>query len=187
MKNFIKWFLIILGVVILLAWISTFFESDESKADNEFHKIVWAIESAQSETEIDSLFLKFDAFLKEHNDAGLAVKIDSIKQSKPVYIEKIEKEKRAKLEKQIEENKVNAFFAAKSFVEKRLKAPSTAKWPYSGDENVRINYSWEKGNYIVLLWVDAQNAFGAMLRNNFLVEVHQKDQSNWTLINIVEL
>jgi hypothetical protein len=46
-----------------------------------------------------------------------------------------------------------------------LKAPSTAKFPTLDRDFVREH---ENGNWRVAAWVDAQNAFGAMIRTHFI-------------------
>lgn len=57
---------------------------------------------------------------------------------------------------------------AKDVVKANLKSPSSAKFPFSyGDSDVSITKS--EDTYIVKAWVDAENSFGAKLRNNFTV------------------
>lgn len=60
----------------------------------------------------------------------------------------------------------DAFFCAKHIVEASLKAPSTAKFCQLTDATVT---HLGNGEYMVEGWVDAENSFGAMLRNNFIV------------------
>ena len=50
----------------------------------------------------------------------------------------------------------------------KLKAPSTAKFAGSG-ETTRTDLGG--GLYRVVSWVDAQNSFGAMIRQRFICEV----------------
>lgn len=60
-----------------------------------------------------------------------------------------------------------AFNDAKDEVEKRLKAPSTAKFCKEYEaEILRDGNTWT-----VEGWVDAENSFGAMLRNKFVVKL----------------
>lgn len=59
---------------------------------------------------------------------------------------------------------------AKKEIEKNLKAPSTAK--FQKDDEIYVISS--KGNFYVTLYVDAQNSFGAMIRQTFEVEVNLK-------------
>lgn len=63
--------------------------------------------------------------------------------------------------------KWDAIAACRSFVQDRLKAPSTAKFPVS-PLAVRVAgpATWDIRGY-----VDAQNAFGAMLRNDYRCSV----------------
>lgn len=60
-----------------------------------------------------------------------------------------------------------AFIDAKSEVEKQLKAPSTAEFCKEYEtEIIRNGNTWS-----IEGWVDAQNSFGAMLRNDFVVKI----------------
>lgn len=54
--------------------------------------------------------------------------------------------------------------AAQGFARDRLKAPRTAKFPYSMDISITDNGN---GNYTVNGYVDSENSFGAMLRTDF--------------------
>lgn len=64
-----------------------------------------------------------------------------------------------------EKNEHAAYSAAKRLVSSKLKNPSTAKFPsyYSGEMSMtRSGSTWTvKG------WVDAENGFGGVVRNNF--------------------
>ncbi|TSK09113.1 MAG: zinc ribbon domain-containing protein [Geobacter sp.] len=89
--------------------------------------------------------------------------------------------------KQEENDSIDARTYAKMYVEKTLKAPSTAKWPNVLDFGVapkkdkkgkRIKDIWEVSGY-----VDAQNSFAAMIRTNWYVQL-QKVGSSWVLLDI---
>lgn len=55
-------------------------------------------------------------------------------------------------------------------VTEQLRSPSTAQFPsFSGGE-ARVNQDTDS-TYIVIAWVDASNAFGAPIRNNFACEI----------------
>lgn len=62
------------------------------------------------------------------------------------------------------DTKYNAWLMAKEFVKKELKSPSTASFPSFDERNVNKLGS---NFYEVTGYVDAQNGFGATLRNNF--------------------
>ena len=78
-----------------------------------------------------------------------------------------------------------AFTISKHFVERTLKAPGSADFPY-------LDYSADylgNNTYLVKSYVDAQNSFGAKLRMHYVVKLKYNggewaDQSNWTLIDI---
>lgn len=65
-----------------------------------------------------------------------------------------------------------AFGAAKEAVLKNLKAPATAQFPEYVDEFVD---DLEGGQFRVTSYVDAQNGFGAMIRNDFTCVVIQRE------------
>jgi len=67
------------------------------------------------------------------------------------------------------------------FVDERLKAPATADFkPGYSDSVTRI----EGQRYRVISWVDAQNSFGAKIRNHFIGEVEQIEKDRWILISL---
>ncbi len=73
-----------------------------------------------------------------------------------------------------------AKYEAMHFVLGRIKTPSTASFPEPISEWVCIKQG--DGSYIVSAHVDAQNLFGAMLRNNFKAVVQQEPGSDdWRL------
>jgi hypothetical protein len=74
-------------------------------------------------------------------------------------------------------HKANAWHYATVFVKKRLKAPSTADFE---KEYVRNNGNvWEVGGF-----VNAQNGFGAKLRNGFYCKLEYNNKT-WTEISTV--
>jgi hypothetical protein len=64
-----------------------------------------------------------------------------------------------------------AYYLARKVCEKSLKAPATAKF---SNPNLDANTGWEPYGYFqwkAFGYVDAQNSFGAMLRNQWLAVV----------------
>lgn len=89
--------------------------------------------------------------------------------------------------KQQVSDSIDARTYAKLYVEKSLKAPSTAKWqnvmdfavaPLKDREGKTIKDIWEVSGY-----VDAQNSFGAMIRTQWYVKL-KKIGNSWTLLEI---
>lgn len=79
-----------------------------------------------------------------------------------------------------------AFIISQDYVKKNLKAPSTAKFPF-------LDYTFSDpdpdNTIIIKSYVDAQNSFGAKLRNDYYVKVRYKggdwaDIQNWELIKL---
>ena len=66
--------------------------------------------------------------------------------------------------------KYDAEATAKSFVRRRLKAPSSASFPWG---KVRIAMK-ECGRWIMASYVDSQNTFGATVRTRFLITLEKK-------------
>jgi hypothetical protein len=64
-----------------------------------------------------------------------------------------------------------------TFVERQLKAPSTAD--FTG-----ASASGAAGHYTVRGQVDSENSFGAMIRNSYVCEVRSAGGDNWNLINL---
>jgi len=68
----------------------------------------------------------------------------------------------------IEDKKAIAWAAAETAVKSKLKAPSTAKFEsYKKDKVEHV----EDDTFKIESYVDAQNGFGAMIRNNFIVTI----------------
>ena len=63
---------------------------------------------------------------------------------------------------------------APEFVKKHLVAPSTAKFPWLAGTAVRDGDWWRVRSY-----VDSQNAFGAMIRNNYECVLREKGDGMW--------
>jgi len=71
----------------------------------------------------------------------------------------------------------------KSVVETTLKAPSSAKWQNVYDFRF-VQISGENDMYGIMGYVDAQNSFGAMLRNNFMCK-YKKVGKNYEFIDLI--
>ena len=70
----------------------------------------------------------------------------------------------------------NAFYAAQSFVEKRLKAPTTAKFCDYSEATVRA----DGDTFVVSGWLDAKNEFGVPLRLHFSCSLlHEPAAHQW--------
>jgi len=79
--------------------------------------------------------------------------------------EKLAAEKKALEEAEIDRS-VAAFINCKELIKRRLKAPSTADFPWSADSTQR-----EGQTYVVFSYVDSQNGFGAMLRSQWQCKI----------------
>ncbi|MCW6111704.1 hypothetical protein [Clostridium sporogenes] len=128
----------------------------------------------------DKFQIYAESFLKE--DQEKKVKEEKENETK----EEAEKEAKEKAIK--EENKATLITTAQEVVKKNLKAPSTAKFPWSFDEyKIKETNSENKDMaiYYVSGYVDAKNSFGAKLRNNFVVKMEcAKDFSKYKVLDI---
>lgn len=74
-------------------------------------------------------------------------------------------------------DKYDAYYAATQFVERRLKSPSTAE--FSGYDKEQVD-NIKENVYRVSGYVDAENAFGAMLRRNYVCKiVYIPEKKSW--------
>ncbi len=74
-----------------------------------------------------------------------------------------------------------AFDVCKQFVLDGLKAPTSAKFPHSSEATMS---DLGGGRFRVLAYVDSQNSFGAMIRNNYNCAVHWVSGTQWSLDNL---
>jgi hypothetical protein len=79
-----------------------------------------------------------------------------------------------------ESTRSDAKWKCKEFVEKTLKAPSTAD--FQNYNNFSASGTGE-GPFQVSGYVDAQNSFGAKIRTQFTCEL-RKPGGNWQLVNL---
>lgn len=73
-------------------------------------------------------------------------------------------------------NNFLAYKYAEDAVKKKLKSPSTAKFPGTFEKDKHIRYLGNK-EYQINSWVDSQNIFGAMIRTNFSVTIVFDDKN----------
>lgn len=80
-------------------------------------------------------------------------------------------------------NAMTAFVMTQEPVKRSLKAPSSASFPYFSDKQVSVT---TKPNCVFQVrgFVDAQNSFGAMLRNSYTAEIRFNEDGTWSLIGV---
>lgn len=69
----------------------------------------------------------------------------------------------------------SACYAARVAVERKLKTPSTAKFPSCLSGDIGVTLKGKDGLIHVSGYVDSQNSYGAMLRAQFLVKMTEFD------------
>ncbi|MEP2736867.1 MAG: hypothetical protein ABJP34_11285 [Erythrobacter sp.] len=84
------------------------------------------------------------------------------------------------------ERDVEAFVMSQTFIERKLRSPSTAEHPSITDAGVSVRAipKGEGCSFVVMTHVDAQNAFGGTIRENFMVELEPDGGRSWKLIGI---
>jgi hypothetical protein len=82
-----------------------------------------------------------------------------------------------------EPSRLDAILMSQVFVKQNLKAPSTAKFPSSGQfQAYDMVDGWEVSGY-----VDAQNGFGAQIRSHFKCKLKHTGGDRWQLIDLTFL
>lgn len=76
-----------------------------------------------------------------------------------------------------------AYTMSKQFVEKNLKSPRTAKFAKLWDDGVEVQ-SAGANRWHVESWVDAQNSFGAMIRNHYSCDMIYVGDNTWRCRNL---
>jgi hypothetical protein len=68
---------------------------------------------------------------------------------------------------------IDAFVQSQTSVRRRLRAPSTASFPYASSEGVRIE-NVSECQWRVSAYVDAENAFGGTIRTPYEVTIRRQ-------------
>lgn len=76
-----------------------------------------------------------------------------------------------------------AYNACKDFVKRQLRAPGTAQFPDYFDADGEVAVSRNGDTYVVVSHVDADNAFGALLQNEFVCEIRDEGEQ-WRAVNV---
>lgn len=88
----------------------------------------------------------------------------------------------SRLKRNTQVDKAEVITTAKMFVERGLKSPQSAKFPWSFDDYHVTVYGNQ--TYSVRGFVDSQNSFGAMLRSNFVVKFKKVSEDRFELVDI---
>lgn len=84
-----------------------------------------------------------------------------------------------------DEEKGVAWAIAKDEVKKKLKSPSTAKFPFSyNGQSIKKSFD---DKYQIISYVDAENSLGATVRVNFIVEFEVSGEETYKVINVTLL
>jgi len=106
----------------------------------------------------------------------------STPKSPPPTAEQIAADKKSSDDRQCNSSFAMAYSVATKHVKINLKAPSTATFPsYSEVKNIK---NIGKCTYLVSSYVDAENSFGAKIRNNFQAKVVWAGGNEWVLLDL---
>src|SRR5680860_229924 len=98
-----------------------------------------------------------------------------LEKSNPNYKPLTEAQKKEKRQKD------DAALNAQLLVKRKLKSPTTAKFPATSTAKVEKSAN---GTWIITSYVDSQNGFGAMIRNDWVAEIKYLPNDKIELINI---
>ena len=73
----------------------------------------------------------------------------------------------------------SAYIISQRFVEKRLRAPTTAEFPSVHSSNVSVTPFLPDCSFVIEAYVDSQNGFGAMIRTPYRATLTRLDGDNW--------
>ena len=76
---------------------------------------------------------------------------------------------------------IGAFVMTQQYVEQRLKAPATAEFPSYTE--IRVKYLGDC-THLVTAWVDAHNAFGALIRKPYSARIKHTGEYKYRLIDL---
>lgn len=86
-----------------------------------------------------------------------------------------------------EQGRTSAYTMAQTFVERRLRAPASAEFPWMTGEGVRVIHR-SGCDFTVHGYVDAQNGFGALIRTRFVADLtYSPDADEWRAREILLL
>jgi len=77
-------------------------------------------------------------------------------------------------------DKIDAWVAAEDFVKDHLRSPGTADFGWQRADKCVTDLG--EGQYCVKGWVDAQNAFGAIVRSDFTLTLKYTGDDKWQLV-----
>ncbi|HTB63337.1 MAG TPA: zinc ribbon domain-containing protein [Opitutales bacterium] len=86
--------------------------------------------------------------------------------------------------------RLDAWSEAQKFVKNQLKSPATANFGDGmfGEQSAAKNATkLPDGSYMVKMWVDSQNAYGAMMRSDCVVHLKYDGGNQWSLAEPLEM
>ena len=180
MRKIIKYFFIYAIVVSIASVVYVeIIASDEEKFKIDVRHEASKIKEAKTIEELNLIYSNLDSLQRLDTLDTYTAYFDSIRELRSIHEKRI-------ISKKIESNKIAAYVMACEYLKKRLKVPSTANFQ-KYHRGVTVSYNTSAQVYKVRLYVDAQNSFGAMLRNRYQVSLSNPQKDSWLLMDIAKL
>ena len=91
------------------------------------------------------------------------------------------KQEHSTVEPKPKHSPAEASVMAEQFAQKKLKSPGSAKFQSFLDQKIE---DLGEGKYKISSYVDSQNSFGALVRNNYTCTLKYIDNNKWQLENL---
>lgn len=143
----------------------------------DLEEIEEKLQTVKTEKELASLYSELDSIIVNSEHDTVKIYGEKIKERRSEYSDGLK-------ERQISHGKSLAYLKAKEEIKRRLKSPSTAN--YQNYENASILYDEKDEAFVVKMWVEAQNSFGATIRSDYLVRLSIDYSGNLKLTSFHE-
>jgi hypothetical protein len=178
MKKLLIYIIIaIFAIPVIIGIIGVIVEPESSKQLHGLQNIESAINKADKIADLEAALVQLAELRGKLTDSALISRADSITNTADTHRKRIA----------LDEKKAAAAYAyslAKELVLKTLKAPKTAS--FSGYNDSKYWYDEKHDVYYVQLYVDAQNSFGAMIRQHYQLQLKQTNGS-WRLKDVIQI
>jgi len=111
-------------------------------------------------------------------------KVQSVEEKEDDDFDEVEEEDIDVEEEEDEGDPISAYIMSEMVVKDNLKAPSTAEFPGYGKSEVQKLDYLDDDIYIVRSYVDAENAFGAMVRTKYKIELEYTGDYGWKVLDL---
>jgi len=75
----------------------------------------------------------------------------------------------------------DAFYMSQVFVKEILKSPGSAEFPFIDEAKI---WSFQDSTFVIKSYVDAQNAYGALLRSKYYARIKYLGNDQWRPLKV---